>query len=206
MQKQILDAATRLFARHGYAGTTVQAVASATGVSKPSVIYWYPNKKALRDAVVDELLVRWREQLPRVMAAAASGEDRLDAVLGEVVFFFAENPDRARLLCRLMVDHPEETRERLAHHLRPWLAFLAGYVKEAQRAGRARAELDAEAWVIEVCILLVTSFPALDVAAGVLGEAPEAARERVVGAMVAMVKHSLYRDDAPQPHPDEDEG
>ena len=142
MQKQILDAATRLFARHGYAGTTVQAVASATGVSKPSVIYWYPNKKALRDAVVDELLIRWREQLPRVMAAAASGEDRLDAVLGEVVFFFAENPDRARLLCRLMVDHPEETRERLAHHLFR-LAFLAGYVKEAQRAGRARAELDA---------------------------------------------------------------
>lgn len=192
MRDRILTEAARLFASRGYAGTTVQAVADAVGVTKPSVIYWFSSKKALRDAVVDNMLLRWRALLPRLLQAAAEGEDQLDAVLGEVVFFFAEDPDRARLLNRIAVDEPEETRDRLQGHLRPWMALLAGYVKEAQRAGRARADLDPEAWVVEVVILLIASFSTAEVAAGVLGGDPDAARERLVGELVRMIKHSLY--------------
>ena len=198
MRERILTEAARLFAQRGYAGTTVQAVADAVGVTKPSVIYWYPSKKALRDAVVDQVLLRWRELLPRLLQVASEGEDRLDAVLGEVVHFFAEDPDRARLLNRIAVDQPEETRDRLQGHLRPWLALLAGYIKEAQREGRARADIDADAWVIEVVVLLIASFSTLEVSTGVLGGAPLDARERLVGALVRMVKTSLYRDPPPQ--------
>lgn len=199
MRDRILDEAARLFAHRGYAGTTVQAVADAVGVSKPSVIYWYPSKKALRDAVVDQMLLRWRELLPRLLEVAAEGEDRLDAVLREVVRFFAEDPDRARLLNRIAVDEPEETRDRLQGHLRPWLALLAGYIKEAQRAGRARPDLDADAWVVEVVILLVASFSTLEVSSGVLGGGPEEARKRLTRSLVHMVKHSLYLDLPPSP-------
>lgn len=202
MRERILTEAARLFAHRGYAGTTVQAVADAVGVSKPSVIYWYPSKKALRDAVVDQMLLRWRELLPRLLEVAAEGEDRLSAVLREVIRFFAEDPDRARLLNRIAVDEPEETRDRLQGHLRPWLALLAGYIKEAQRAGRARPELDADAWVVEVVILLVASFSTLEVSSGVLGGDPEAARKRLTRSLVHMVKHSLYLDPHPSPPPE----
>ena len=202
MRERILTEAARLFAHRGYAGTTVQAVADAVGVSKPSVIYWYPSKRALRDAVVDQMLLRWRELLPRLLEVAAEGEDRLSAVLREVIRFFAEDPDRARLLNRIAVDEPEETRDRLQGHLRPWLALLAGYIKEAQRAGRARPELDADAWVVEVVILLVASFSTLEVSSGVLGGDPEAARKRLTRSLVHMVKHSLYLDPHPSPPPE----
>jgi len=201
MRERILTEAARLFAHRGYAGTTVQAVADAVGVTKPSVIYWYPSKKALRDAVVDQMLLRWRELLPRLLQVASEGEDRLDAVLGEVVHFFAEDPDRARLLNRIAVDEPEETRDRLQGHLRPWLALLAGYIREAQRDGRARPEVDPDAWVIEVVVLLVASFSTLEVGTGVLGGDPEDARERLVGSLVRMVKSSLYRDPPPSSSP-----
>jgi AcrR family transcriptional regulator len=199
MRERILTEAARLFAHRGYAGTTVQAVADAVGVTKPSVIYWYPSKKALRDAVVDQMLLRWRELLPRLLQVASEGEDRLDAVLGEVVHFFAEDPDRARLLNRIAVDQPEETRDRLQGHLRPWLALLAGYIREAQRDGRARPEIDPDAWVIEVVVLLIASFSTLEVSTGVLGGDPEDARERLVASLVRMVKASLYRDPPPSP-------
>lgn len=198
MKNAILREARHLFARHGYAGTTVQAVATAAGVSKPSVLYWYPTKKDLRDAVVDEVLLRWRDRLPKILEAAATGVDRLDGILGEVVFFFAEDVDRARIIGRLVIDHPDETRERLSGHLRPWLALLAQYVREAQIKGRARPELDPEAWVVQVVVQLVTVFPVIELASGVLGASADATRERLVGEVVRMVKTSLYLDSSPE--------
>ncbi len=192
MKERILEEAGRLFATRGYAGTTVQAVADAVGLAKPSVIYWYPTKKALQDAVVDQVLLEWRQTLPRVLDAASSGADRLDNVLGEVVWFFSQAPDRARLLTRVVVDDPTELRDRLQGHLRPWLALLAAYVREGQQAGRVRADVDPEAWVIEVVILLISSFAAAEVAAGVLGGDPDSARERLVGELVRMIKRSLH--------------
>ena len=198
MKDQILTEARHLFARNGFAGTTVQAVATAAGVSKPSVLYHYPTKKDLLDAVVDEVLLRWRDRLPKILEAAATGVDRLDGVLGEVVYFFAEDVDRARIIGRLILDHPDETKARLSGHLRPWLALLAQYVREAQDKGRARPGLDPEAWVVQVVVQLVTVFPVVDIAAGILGDPTETARERLVGELVRMVKVSLYLDTAPE--------
>jgi AcrR family transcriptional regulator len=48
----ILDRAAALFARHGFAQTSVQAVADAVGYSKAGLLHHYPSKEALRAAVL----------------------------------------------------------------------------------------------------------------------------------------------------------
>jgi TetR/AcrR family transcriptional regulator len=42
---QIVAAATRLFAKHGYANTTMTAIAEAAGLRQPSVYYWFRRKE-----------------------------------------------------------------------------------------------------------------------------------------------------------------
>jgi AcrR family transcriptional regulator len=49
---QILDRAAALFARHGFAHTSVQAVADAVGLSKAGLLHHFPSKDALHAAVL----------------------------------------------------------------------------------------------------------------------------------------------------------
>jgi len=52
-REEIVAAATSLFAAHGYAGTTTDAVARAAGISQPYVVRLFGGKRALFVAVVD---------------------------------------------------------------------------------------------------------------------------------------------------------
>ena len=52
--------------------------------------------------------------------------------------------------------------------------------------------------MVQVVVQLVTVFPVVDIAAGILGDPTETARERLVGELVRMVKVSLYLDTAPE--------
>jgi AcrR family transcriptional regulator len=48
----ILDRAAALFARRGFAKTSVQDVAAAVGLSKPGLLHHFPSKEALHAAVL----------------------------------------------------------------------------------------------------------------------------------------------------------
>jgi AcrR family transcriptional regulator len=62
----ILDAALEVFAERGYAGTTMQSVADAAGVTKPVVYASFPN----RDALLLALLAREEQHLVISIMAA----------------------------------------------------------------------------------------------------------------------------------------
>ena len=195
MRTSILESATRLFARLGYAGTSVQAIADSVGIKKPSLIYWFPSKAALREAVVDDLLSRWNEVLPKVMVAAHGGEDRFQRTLTEVLRFFEEDPDRARLLMREMLDHPEEMKRRLELTLRPWLALVTEYIRLGQRQGRVRPELDPESWTLHITVVALGTISAGGVFDQVVGGSdPKAFRKRQRDELVRMAHASLFLD------------
>lgn len=49
----ILDAAAALFARQGFAKTSVQDIATAVGLSKAGLLHHFPTKDAIHEAVLD---------------------------------------------------------------------------------------------------------------------------------------------------------
>jgi AcrR family transcriptional regulator len=158
----ILSAATRLFASHGFDGTVLQDIADAVGVTKPAVLHHYPSKEHIRSAVLDGILEHWNRMLPRLLVAATASRDaatgshdRFDAVFGELVRFFAADPDRARILLRETLDRPAEMRKLLRGVLLPWITAVAQYVRVAREAGRHHADVDDEAYVLHVIQLAV---------------------------------------------------
>ncbi len=50
---RILDAALAEFSKNGFSGTSMQAIASRAGVSKPTLYQYFGNKQALLSAVLD---------------------------------------------------------------------------------------------------------------------------------------------------------
>lgn len=191
---EIVEAATRSFAARGFGATSVQDVADAVGLTKQAVLHHFPSKGHVRAAVLESLVAHWSRTLPRLLVAASASEGRFSAVFGELCRFFAEDPDRAKVVMRELLDRPDETRATLATVVSPWLSAIAAYIEGGRRGGRHWPDVDPEAYVLHVLLLVVAATTAGDVTAPLLG--PTGARRR--DAELARIAHAaLFRPDAP---------
>lgn len=59
----ILDAALDVFSTHGFRGATVDQIASAAGLSKPNLLYYFPSKEAMHTTLLERLLDTWLDPL-----------------------------------------------------------------------------------------------------------------------------------------------
>jgi AcrR family transcriptional regulator len=66
----LIDVATRLFAAHGYDGTSIEAVLADSGVSRGSLYHHFPGKDALFLAVLEEVGERSAEPVLEAMRDA----------------------------------------------------------------------------------------------------------------------------------------
>lgn len=168
---QIRAVATQLFAALGYEGTSLQAIAERVGVTKQTLLYHYPSKDALRRAVLDQVFAHFRERLPQMLEAVTGGHDRFEALTRELVEFFESDPDRALLLVRELLDNPANMRRVLGDNLRPWVMLVAQYVKQGQDSGLIYADVDPEAFVLNVIVSVLAIVAVRPIANHVLGAA-----------------------------------
>jgi AcrR family transcriptional regulator len=96
--QQILDAAARLFARHGYADADTQLLADELGVGKGTIYRYFPSKKALFLAAADRVMRQLRAEVDLCIKDIADPLDRIAAAIRTFLAFFAENPDFVELL------------------------------------------------------------------------------------------------------------
>ena len=79
---RILDVALQQFGTRGYEATSLDAIAAELGVRKQTILYWYPSKQALLDAVVGPQRRRASPDARRgARHAPATGSARIDAVM-----------------------------------------------------------------------------------------------------------------------------
>ena len=71
-KQRILDEALTLFSEKGYANVFVGDIAEAVGIKAPSLYKHYKNKKAIFDAIIDQMNRRFEEQ---AKAMNISGND-----------------------------------------------------------------------------------------------------------------------------------
>ena len=99
--EQILDRAAALFAQHGYAHTSVQAVADAVGLSKAGLLHHFPSKDALHAAVLAQSTTLGQQVLDLVEHRPVGPERDRRAVEAMVDFAMAHPGMVAMLLAPL---------------------------------------------------------------------------------------------------------
>jgi AcrR family transcriptional regulator len=96
-----MNAAVALFARKGYAATSVREVAEAAGITKPTLYYHFGSKEGLGLAILDEA----HELLEaHVYASTANTQEVFETLVGYVEAHFIacrENQELARFLYSL---------------------------------------------------------------------------------------------------------
>lgn len=184
---QLLTVATRLFADFGYARTTTASLAKAAGVTEPILYRHFPSKKALFDAVLDDVNARmtagWR-------APALSGSPAA-VQLDEIMESFPKRIGEMRQELSVVHRALSETklgagvRGKLRAHYGEYLSFLDSVLGRGQKEGSVRNDLDAEelAWLIVSLGLSVSLLGPLGLAPG--GEQALAERlRRLCGALI----------------------
>ncbi|MEJ2677631.1 MAG: TetR family transcriptional regulator, partial [Gemmatimonadota bacterium] len=77
----LIQAATRLFAARGYAGTSIRAITAEAGANLGAVTYHFGTKQKLYAAVLQNLFVPLREAVEGEAGSPASALDRIEAIL-----------------------------------------------------------------------------------------------------------------------------
>lgn len=192
VKQRIIDEAIRLFGTHGFDGTSIQAIADAVGIRKPSLLYHFPSKDALREQVIETLLVHWKNELPKLLAAEISGYDRFSSALTAVVEFFLEDTNRARLTVREMLDRPEAIHALMKEHLSPWTSLLTDYIRMGQESGRVRPEVHPESYIIQVMMMVVGTVAIGNVVAALVHPGGGDSMEPKVSELVRICRDALY--------------
>lgn len=151
-RNQILDAAWATFARQGYHGTTMQDIAREAGISAGAIYRYFPGKEAVLRAIVDRNTRRYSELVREVREGVRTPADALRAI-GEAMFLQFQDP-MVDTHIRLDVELRGEAlrnanlREAFRQQLTFWRTAMAEILRQAQRAGQVRGDVDAESFIV----------------------------------------------------------
>ena len=146
---EIIEAALDLFTRFGYAGTSVDAVAQAAGVTKGAVYHHFGSKEELLIAAVDERLraafARADEAVTR--ARGTTSLERIRMILSAAWELWCSR-DFSGLLHLALFDPGESVpavrSAFMRHGPRKGWGYISAEIAAGQRAGEIRADIDPE--------------------------------------------------------------
>lgn len=103
-RQAILDAAEQIFADVGYAAARLEDVALAVGIRRPSIVYHFPGKQELYDAVEADIFASMHAISATRLADEKDPMARLIALLDAWLDFLVARPTAARIIQRLIAD------------------------------------------------------------------------------------------------------
>jgi len=97
-KQRLLEVAEKLFTQKGYQAVSIRDIASAAGVTNAALYYYFPNKDALFDEVIEHYVEKLALRLQEAGLKADTPRKKLTAMLYE----YAKNiPERRSLLFSL---------------------------------------------------------------------------------------------------------
>ena len=134
---RILAAALGAYGTDGYAATSLDALAHQLGIRKQTILYWFPSKRALFDAVIDDagnaLVVAFDE----AAATGRVGFSQVETIVRRVFRIAVRRPELLGLVRE--VSRPGSlTASRLAVQVRPVFDRARDFLAREMDAGRLR--------------------------------------------------------------------
>jgi len=156
---RLLQVAIRLFARNGYEGVSVDEIVTAARVNKRMVYHYFGSKKALYQAVLQEVYGRLMRLELAVVNPQSSIEEVLELLVRAYFQFLATNPEFVQLLLwenLAQGRHLGAATESFSKA--PILQILHQVIKTGVRQGRIHRRLKTEHLLINLIGLCLIYF------------------------------------------------
>jgi TetR/AcrR family transcriptional repressor of nem operon len=143
---RLLQAAFQEMYRSGYRSADLDAILAAAGVTKGALYYHFDDKEALGYAVLDEVMASDLHQ--KWVQPLRNAKDPIDALVRIVQSESLKREDVRRgcpllNLSQEMSGLDEGFRKRTARLFRDWHDAVAGALREGQKRGLVRNDIDA---------------------------------------------------------------
>jgi AcrR family transcriptional regulator len=159
-RKQVVTAARRAFARHGYAGATMRGIAAEAGLTVMALYHYASSKEALFDLVFKEGIGDIYAEYERVVAGASTLVDEIDALLDHTRTVLLDRPEHTLLTLRALVDREQAGDT----HLDLWEGAVASFFIDLADRAAARGEisLDERADLVSLLSTLLWGITAIN--------------------------------------------
>ena len=139
--KDIMDAATIVFAQHGYKGASIMDIANQAGLPKANVHYYFKSKSLLYAAVLEDIINQWNASFE------VTEEDEpgpvLESYIMRKVRMSCENPLPSKLFASEMIAGAPYLDEYVRGTMRKWFRHKVQVINSWITQGKLRP-LDAE--------------------------------------------------------------
>jgi TetR/AcrR family transcriptional regulator len=135
--ERIVESALVAFGTRGYEATSLDDLARDLGIRKQTILYWFPSKEALLDAVVDRCAAEVAARLERAVAGAGEGFDRVESIVRAMFRLAARHPSMLGFLREVTRLGPPAS-SRLLGAIEPLVARASAFLEAEMDAGRMR--------------------------------------------------------------------
>jgi AcrR family transcriptional regulator len=147
-RERILDAAARVLAHQGYAGTRLSDIAELAHVQAPALYYYFASREELIEEVLTLGMTRALEHVNRALADLPPGTGTLDRIcvaVGAHLEVVLRLSDYASAAIRYASTLPADMRERQLARQRGYTEVWRTLIEQARQAGEINPELDPRA-------------------------------------------------------------
>jgi TetR/AcrR family transcriptional regulator len=137
-REAILEAALDVFSAHGFRGATLDQIAEAAGLSKPNVLYYFPSKEAIHEALLTDLLADWLAPL-EALDPAGDPVAEIRAYVRAKLAMSRERPRESRLFANEILQGAPRIGPVLGGALAELVAAKAAVIRGWQEEGRIAA-------------------------------------------------------------------
>jgi len=130
-----LEAALDVFSAQGFRGATLDQIADGAGLSKPNLLYYFPSKEAIHQALLTQLLVTWLDPLRQMDPAG----EPLAEIMGYVrrkLELSRDYPRESRLFANEILQGGPRIRPAIEGELRGLVRDKAGVLQGWMDQGR----------------------------------------------------------------------
>lgn len=138
-RQRLIVEAVRSFGAHGYRSTSLDAVAAEVGVRKQTLLYYFPSKRHLFRACIDEFAAKVGGTLERALESPKAGWQRVETVI-RAVFTIAEKNPELLLFAHEAARQAPTLVERAARALEPLRERAIDFLAERMEAGEFRRQ------------------------------------------------------------------
>ncbi len=153
-ESRILDAAARLFASNGFNASTTRQIAAEAGMERATLYHYTDSKQELLYQVCLRAIARGAEEIIGAVQREVGPEARIRALFTQHVLSTVGDLDYQRTMLLEMRSLRGKHLAKVVRMRQSYQTFVAAEVREAQKSGYIRSDLDEQTLALALLGLL----------------------------------------------------